>query len=66
MDVIQESSGSGGMMYNLRAWEMQCCNSNGMSAEAWYWLNVKDRTWKLAGMLLPNISTVLTEMTSVR
>ncbi len=54
------------MVYNLRAWEMQCCNVNGMSTSEWYWMNVKDRTWKLAGMLLPNISAVLSEMTSVR
>jgi hypothetical protein len=26
-----------------------------MKLEEWYWLDVQDRTWKVAGMILPNI-----------
>lgn len=48
-----------GMVYNMRVWEMQCANLNGKTAEEWYWMPVAERTWKVAAMIIPNVSTLL-------
>jgi len=38
---------------------VQCANENGKKLEEWYWLHVQDRTWKVAGMILPFIVDAL-------
>jgi hypothetical protein len=50
-DTIAES----GMAYNVRQWEMQCANENGMTVSDWYAMDVAEREWKVAAMLLPNV-----------
>ena len=52
--LIDNLPGSGAK-YNIRAWEIQCCNLNGLSVEEWYWMRDGERTWKVAAMLLPNV-----------
>jgi hypothetical protein len=49
----------GEAQYNMRVWEVQCAGD--MPLEQWYWLDVRDRTWKVAAMILPNITYAIRE-----
>jgi hypothetical protein len=48
----------------MRVWEMQCCNVNGMSVQDWYRLPIKERTWKVASMMVPTVIDALKSMSS--
>jgi len=62
MDNLPEGS----IRYNMRAYEARCSNENGLALERWYWIDVMDRTWKVAGMVLPGVADMLKAQERVR
>jgi hypothetical protein len=52
------------MEYNMRQLEMQCLNNKGMRVEDWYCIPIVERTWMVAGMLLPVVSAALESLQS--
>jgi len=60
IDALPEQGAS----YNMRVWEMQCCNANGMSVQDWYCLPIGERTWKVASMMVPTVIDTLRSMSS--
>ncbi len=50
------------MEYNMRQLEMQCLNNKGMRVEDWYNVPIVERTWMVAGMLLPVVANALESM----
>lgn len=62
MDSLPDS----GVEFNIRAYEMQCCNLNGMDVDDWYNIPVGRRCWKVAGMLLPSVMASLQSVRETR
>jgi len=59
LSVVMDSMPTTGAEYNMRALEVQCSNHNGIGLSEWYNVSVQERAWKVAGMLVPVLTSAL-------